>query len=293
MGNLFNYQYDFIKVKTQKINRESVNWEMLNEHPTIKNAYTLDAKSGLYGKNFKLYFTKGDCVILETSVPYLLHGHNYVEITSIDLRMVIETLEKLLRIELYKAQVLQFEYGGYCSIDTDAKDYIKSLVGIDGFELKYNTAFMKMYGNNNINFKIYDAVTNAKAKKTFKLGEYPKQGLIKYEIKYNNVKRSFNTGLELLCLFFSEIEESHKEGLNVLVSCIKKIELFDYSKLDISSLKDILFMTLINVERQFKCSIHENIIKIIDMSGLSPSQKSKRRKSLADLENKYRLTQLN
>ena len=291
MGNLFNYQYDFIKVKTQKINRESVNWEMLNEHPTIKNAYTLDARSGLHGKNFKLYFTKDDCAILETSIPYLKQGHNFIEMPGEAVKVVMEKLQQLLNIDLMNAEVKQLEYGCFSNIEGNAKDYIKKIKAFQSFDLNFSSAWMKMFGNGRLNFKIYDAVQNAKKKKTYSLGNYPNEGLIKYELKILNLTKFLNDKLYLKQLCDSRYENEFKEALNIsideLINNLIVIKLHQNT----FTLSELMYLCLETLQEKFEYNSYNLIMEIIDMSNLTPSQKSKRRKAFLKLKNK--LTQVN
>ena len=291
MGNLFNYQYDFIKVKTQKINRESVNWEMLNEHPTIKNAYTLDARSGLHGKNFKLYFTKDDCAILETSIPYLKQGHNFIEMPGEAVKVVMEKLQQLLNIDLMNAEVKQLEYGCFSNIEGNAKDYIKKIKAFQSFDLNFSSAWMKMFGNGRLNFKIYDAVQNAKKKKTYSLGNYPNEGLIKYELKILNLTKFLNDKLYLKQLCDSRYENEFKEALNIsideLINNLIVIKLHQST----FTLSELMYLCLETLQEKFEYNSYNLIMEIIDMSNLTPSQKSKRRKAFLKLKNK--LTQVN
>tara|TARA_R110002096_G_scaffold433220_1_gene651558 strand:- start:1698 stop:2585 length:888 start_codon:yes stop_codon:yes gene_type:complete len=293
MENLHKCQFDFIKVKSQKVNRESVNWEMLNEHPTIKNAYTLDAKSGLHGKNFKLYFTKGDYVVLETSIPYLVYGHNYVQVSGHDLVATFLRLKELLRIDFINAHVLQFEYGGFMTKGIEAKDYIKNIIDVSSYDLKFSSPFMKMYGNSSTNFKIYDAVANARKKKTFTRGNYPNGKLIKFEVKVLNAQRSFQREILVIDLCRPEIFEPIITGLNFHISMITELRALIDFKTNTNSLNDILFNCLKHLQNQFGYPIYELVIGLINDLDLSPSQKSKRRKSFIALEEKFKLTQAN
>lgn len=291
--NFHNYQFDFIKVKTQKVNRETVNWEMLNEHPTIRNAYTLDAKSGLYGKNFKLYFTKDDCAVIETSIPYLKYGHNYVEMPGEAVKVVVDNLQQLLNIELKTAEVKQLEYGCFTLIEGNTKDQIKKIKSFQNFDLKFSSAWMKMFGNGRLNFKIYDAVQNAKKKKTYSLGNYPEEGLIKYELKILDLTKFLNDKLYLKQLCDSRYENEFKKALTMFID--ELIDSLITIKLDQSTytLSEIMYLCLETLQEKFEYNFYNLIMEIIGMTNLTPSQKSKRRKAFLKLKNNFQLTQAN
>jgi len=287
-------QFDFIKIKTQKVDVENVYWEMLNQHPTIRNAYTLDPRSGLHAKNFKLYFDKGGCAVLETSIPYLLYGHNYVSLSGEDLKNTFESLVELLGIDFMNAELLQFEYGGFKTIDTTAKAYIKSVIGLDGYDLKFSNPTMKMYGYKELDFKIYDAVANAKKKKTFTLGKYPKGKLIKYEVKLTNVAKHLKSSMFLKDLFSSDIDQTMQQSLQSHISMIVNKETsLSFETNRVNTFNEVLFVALKQLQNRFEYSIFQEVMSVINFADLTPSQKSKRRKSFIALEEKFKLVQAN
>lgn len=280
------FQIDFIKVKTQKVNRETVNWDMLNEHPTIRNAYTLDEKSGLYGKNFKLYFTKNDNAVLETSVPYLIHGHNYVKMFGLDLVYVFARLQELIGIDFLEAEVLQYEFGGFKAIKKNSKDYIKSVIGLGASDLKYSSTFMKIFGNSMVNFKIYDAVANAKKKKTFKLGKYPNGDLIKYELKFIKPKQYFGKEILVQDLISQEFQQTMVHFLNEHLLMIIDVK-SSQKEANSFSLNNVLYSALKLYEYKTGIDAFNFINTFIDACAMTPSQKSKRRNAVKRLESHH------
>jgi len=287
---LHNYQIDFIKLKSLKVNTEAINWDVLNAHPTINNAYVLDARVELYAKNFKLYLNKENCAVIETSIPYLLHGHNYVELSADDLKNAIESLQNLINIDLMNAEVVQFEYGCYAAVTGSTKSYIKRIKDYPGYDLKYSSPFMKMFGFGQLNFKIYDAVANAKHKKTFTIGNYPKDGLVKYELKITNVTKHLKTKMYLKQLCDSQSTEELNITLHNHIDTIIDNSIVLNLNQDSFSLSDLMFICLKTLEDKFEYSGYNHMMEIIDLASLTPSQKSKRRKSFYQLEQKFRLT---
>ena len=289
MKNLFNYQFDFIKLRSQKVNREKVKWEMLNPHPIIRNAYTLDAKSGLHCKNFKLYLTKDDRAILELSVPYLLYGHNYIGVSGVDLENAFTRLNEMLGIDFMNANVIQFEFGSFAFLEEEAKYYIKNIVGVSGYNLKFKSSYMKMFGHKKMNFKIYDAVANAKKKKTFNQGNYPSEKLIKFELKIIPERKKIDPKFVLRYLFRPDMEQMMKKSLRTHISMITEVRTQINLNSDDNSLNQILFIALKNLQQQFDYPIYKLVLRIIDDLDLTPSQRSKRRKSFLELERRQNL----
>lgn len=285
------FQFDFIKIRTQKVNMDNVNWDMLEQHSNIKNAYSLSDESALFGKNFKLYFDKNDCAVLQTSIPYLNHNHNYVKVSSADLHCTLQLLSELLRIDFAGSKVIEFEYGLYAFIDLNSKRYLSDIIGVGNYDLKYNTPFMKMYGNPKVNFKIYDAVSNAKKKKTFKLGDYPKDKLIKFELKFTKPSKFFKTTLIVEDLYSQHFEYRLKE---ILERHIDGIVESNHIKIQVkgNTVNHFVYAALKNYEQQTGIKASNMVLDLIDDSNISPCQKSKRRRSVKQLEALYHNIQI-
>ncbi|MCT3674372.1 hypothetical protein [Elizabethkingia anophelis] len=285
---LFNHHIDFVKLEIP-YNYWHINFDNLVEHPTIKNQYKLKPEIWKYHKNFSLYLTKKKA-ILKFSIPYFLNGHNFCKLYLEDFWQVEEFVSKNLGLEITFAEVKELEFGAYEEIDIDAKDYINSIVGIKNYELEKSTKGFKMFGDRkrNFHYKVYDAVANAKMKKTFTLGNYPDKGLIKHEIKLTNTSPYFdsvfyNDLYEPFASYWDELKEDLIDSQRSLVRRNSNPVL-----LQDTDLSSILYAGLKQYESG---ATSENVMKslfdLIDNSGLTPSQKSKRRKAISILESSY------
>lgn len=285
-SELFNFQIDFVKLEIPSIGIKHKN---LEEHPTIKNQYSLKPEVWKHHKNFNLYFT-GNKAILKFSLPYFLHGHNNCGLDLEDLWKIEDVLSKKLGIFVGFAEVKELEFGAYEKITVDSKGYIDSIVGIKNHELEKSTEGFKMFGDRkrHFHYKVYDAVANAKSKKTFTLGNYPDRGLIKHEIKLTNVKPYLKKTLyknlsDLFIFFWNEFKKDLIDSRNSLIfKNNEPVLLHD------TDLTNILYAGL----KQYESGVaSENVVKslfeLIENSGLNPSQKSKRRKAINLLEEQY------
>lgn len=285
---LSKFQIDFVKLEIP-YNYWHIKFENLVEHPTIKNQYILKPEIWEHHKNFSLYLTKKKAII-KFSLPYFLNGHNYCKLYLEDFWKVEDFILKQLGLEIRFAEVKELEFGAYEKIDRDAKDYINSIVGIKNYELEKSTDGFKMFGDRrrNFHYKVYDAVANAKSKKTFTLGNYPKEGLIKHEIKLTNTHPYFDSIFynDLYEPFASYWDELEKDLIDSQKSLVLKNR--DSISLQNSDLTNILYAGLKQYENG---TANENVVKslfdLIENSGLTPSQKSKRRKAISILENSY------
>ncbi|PKR31791.1 hypothetical protein [Elizabethkingia anophelis] len=285
---LFNFHIDFVKLEIP-YNYWHIKFDNLVEHPTIKNQYKLKPEVWKYHKNFSLYLTKKKA-ILKFSIPYFLSGHNFCKLNLQDYCQVEEFMLKHLGLEIKFAEVKELEFGAYEEIDTDANGYINSIVGIKDYELEKSTKGFKMFGDRkrNFHYKVYDAVANAKAKKTFTLGNYPDKGLIKHEIKLTNTSPYFDS------IFYNDLYEPFipywDELKEDLIDSRKSLVLRNDNPvlLHDTDLSSILYAGLKQYESG---ATSENVMKslydLIDNSKLTPSQKSKRRKAISILESNY------
>jgi|GEM_PF-1403014 len=285
---LFNFHIDFVRLEVP-YNYWHINFENLVEHPTIKNQYTLKPEIWEHHKNFSVYFAK-KIAIIKFSLPYFLNGHNYCKLYLEDFWQIEDFMSKHLGLEIKFAEVKELEFGAYEKIDIDAKDYINSIVGIKNYELEKSADGFKMFGDRkrNFHYKIYNAVANAKAKKTFTLGNYPKEGLVKHEIKLTNTSPYFDSVFynDLYEPFASYWDELKEDLINSQKSLVLKNR--NSISLQSSDLTNILYAGLKQYENG---TASENVVKslfeLIENSGLTSSQKSKRRKAISILESNY------
>ncbi|KMQ67684.1 hypothetical protein ACM39_12570 [Chryseobacterium sp. FH2] len=285
---LFNFHIDFVKLEIL-YNYYDINFENLVEHPTIKNQYILKPEIWEHHKNFSVYFTEKKAII-KFSLPYFIYGHNFCELDTQDLLAVRDFMSKELGLEIKFAKIKELEFGAYENIDSDSKDYISSIVGIKNYELEKSTDGFKMFGDRkrNFHYKVYDAVANAKAKKTFTLGNYPEMGLVKHEIKLTSTQPYFDS------LYYNDLSEPLSEYRGILekelISSRKSLILKNENPVLLydTDLTHILYAGL----KQYESGVaSKNVVKslfnLIENSGLTPSQKSKRRKAINLLEDQY------
>lgn len=287
-NNFFKYQIDFLNLEFD-YEYEKINFDNLIEHPTIKNRYVLKSDIHRFNKNFSL-FLKDKKAVMKFSIPYFLNGHNFCEINWQDLFTVQYFMKEKLGLDIRFAEVKELEFGAYEYVKDKGKNYIHDVIGLLDFELEKANTHFKMYGNKkrNLHYKIYDAVANSKSKKTFLLGNYPNEGLIKHEIKFTNAGAYFDS------IFFIDLYDSHTTYLdelkNELISLRSSLVVRNQKRIDLkkTDLTNVLYTGLKTFEKGF---IEDNVMKmlfeIIENSGLTPSQKSKRRKAISILESNY------
>jgi len=287
---MINYQIDYIKLSINNVDFNQINWDNLVDHPNLKRHYTLSSSLSIYyGKNFDFYYDNRGNVTLRMSIPYFLYNHNYVAINTNDLQTLLTELGAILNIDLNKSIVKEFEYAGFDEIFSESNQYIKSIIGISDFDLQKSTSYMKMYDSRNgYSYKIYDAVANAKKKKTFSRGSYPNSGLIKHELKFTSIKHFLKEEKELSVTkllddeFIEMIQQLLKSNKENIV--LKKGLTIEPIKNDLTN---ILFATIKNMEQGNICGVIKMSSDIINYSDMSPSQKSKRRKAILELEKQY------
>lgn len=297
--NLYSNQVDFISLKISKEDSASINMKNLTEHPVLKNQYTIDNEDDEHLKNITLYFKKDGSIILKSSMPYFLYGHNHVRFHEDRIAKFSNEIKELLNIDIENSKILEFEYGAFEKTTTDTKIYLKNLIGLRDWELEYNKGSMKMFGNPKLglHYKIYDAVANAKVKGTLIKGCFPSESTIKHELKFSNPKKYFKRELYFKDLMVNEDNTFQDLTINKLISLLNQfrkslIEKTDYDFFPLKAdVVHILYAVLKNKEQQnyktFETTIYKEIIDMINVMELSPSQKSKRRKSIQELEKSY------
>ncbi|MBO3096812.1 hypothetical protein [Gelidibacter pelagius] len=284
MEVLFNYQYDYIKLKLYNVDTNIINWCSLIPHENLKRHYTLNSNGQYFDKNFDLFIDKGNNITIRTSIPYLVYGHNFKSFDSQSLSRTLNSLTDLLGIDLSHAKIHELEFGGYHKIKDSSQSYIKNLVGIKDYEIEKSTSTMKMFGDSRgFHFKVYDPIANAKSKRTFSISQYPNKSLIKYELKMSNSK---DFTVEELCT--QETFEDFKLKLNSEIGNLIIQEELKHAPLE-TSIIHILYATLKNMEQKLGLSVYSQISNVLDKMRLTPSQKSKRKKTLFTLETTYNL----
>ncbi|MFV0531754.1 MAG: hypothetical protein ACK5MD_10015 [Flavobacteriales bacterium] len=285
--NLHNYQVDFVKLKLYDVDINKINWEKFTSHPNLKNHYTLNSSDEeLHGKNFDMYIDKGNNVTIRMSVPYLIENHNYKAIENYDLALLLIQLKQSTGLNFPDARVLEFEFGAFERIPMSTKDYLHHVNGILDYDLLKNTSYMHLYGNTKLQYKLYDAVANAKRKKTFARGNFPEGNLIKHELRFVVPRKTFGNDViafdlsrECFIKVLKEILHSQKQSLILRQS-------ISYKPKDTSMLH-LLFTALKNIELDYPSNVFSVVSEVIDSAKLTPSQKSKRRKTLMELETAY------
>jgi hypothetical protein len=292
---LINFQIDFLKLEIPMeefdvpFEEMGIKWENLTEHPTIKNQFVLKTETWQYAKNFSIYFGMKS-IVLRFSLPYLLYGHNYCATVLEDFYNVKTLIKDLIGIDITFSEIKELEFGAYEKINVDAKDYIDSIVGIKNYELEKSTKGFKMFGDRKkkFHYKIYDAVANAKAKKTFTLGKYPEKGLLKHEIKLTNTCPYFDSIFYLdlyepLCSYWDELKED-------LIDCQNSLAFKNNNPVLLHD-TDLIHILYVGLKQYESGVAFENVVRslfdLIENSGLTPSQKSKRRKAINLLEDQY------
>lgn len=285
---MYNFQIDYLKLNVE-LEEQQVNWNNLTEHPTIRNQYILKPETWKFAKNFSIYIRE-EKAIIKFSLPYFMNGHNYCPTTLEDFYKTEKLILELTGIDIRYSEVLELEFGAYENADTLPKVYLNNIIGINDYTLEKSVPYMKMFGNRklNLHYKIYDAVANSKKKKTYTLGNYPKENLMKHELKFTNTTPYFDSIFfidlyEPFCSYWYELTKeltNHRDSL-IFKNSVKQ-------PLVNTDLTGILFATLKEYERGNNTqTVIKTAFEVLKNADLSPSQKSKRRKSLIELEKRF------
>lgn len=293
-AKLYKTQIDYISLKVDFLNAQQINWSSLIPHPTLRKQYVLVPHILKEAKNFKLYMKSNGDVVISLSIPYFLFGYNYRSVGQEELIDFYSKIKSIVGIDIKNAEILEFEYGGFEDINENPEEQIRKILGMRDSDLVYSKPQIKIYAqqNNGVFFKIYDAVYNAKLKKTYSPERFPKTNVVKYEIKITNPKQIFKR----IVVFEDLLVEPSRES--VLLFCIQFLSktknlliLQDDTKVlpKKYDLINILYAELKNLEKTKGNSnvIHKELIELINSSPLSSSQKSKRRKAIGDLDSLY------
>lgn len=285
------HQIDFIELKLK--NTTDFNMENLIPHPTLRNQYTLNRDYGESLKNFSLYKSKDQSVVIKSSVPYFLYAYNYASVGVEEMQKFSSCVFNLLGLDLSKALVTEFEFGcfekrDFSSLSTEK--YIDSIVGVLDYNIQNRTSYMKMFGNKNqsLHYKIYDAIKNAKFKKTYSLGNYPASHLVKHELKITSPKRVFGREIIFDNLTNQDFIDECKKLFNNHFANLSLNDSINHFVPIKEDLTHILFATIKNCEGKIGCDLIKELINTIDQTNLSASQKSKRKKSITLLNSSYK-----
>lgn len=280
-----NFQVDYIRLCTSATSKNDINWDNLIPHPKLKDNFTLNTELSPNAKNFNLYYGKDDCVFIKLSVPYFLIGHNYTEISIVELLTVKKRLKDWLNIDIHNAEILELEYGMFENIEITGKQYISNISNTQNFSLEKSTPYFKMFGRHStkMHYKIYDAVANAKAKKVFTKADFPTGNIIKHELKFENVKKVYPN---LLYCDLYERNFLHTEFKNLLFKIHEELAFKENLAYKIKKFDsvNILFTALKNLENR-DTDVLELLNEMIDTSSMTSSQKSKRKKYFNELNN--------
>ena len=279
------YPLDFIALQLE--NASSINHQFLVNHPMIKKRYQLDIPSNdykgrcYYGKNIDIYHD-GQKLNIKCSLPYLRHGHNFTSFDQRDIEVSVKDLSEILQVDLFRATVKNREYALLSRSKLPFKNLKRLIGGVQGMELLKKTPHLLMFGNSTTICKIYEIAPNLKSKIANDVDQNFDWSnaidVVKIELKFKNSIGNLNHYLA------QEILSDRKE-----------LDSFVHNKISIcpvgssgESFSDILFSSLVNIGWSH-CTYQEVYTEInrqIDLSGLTPSQKSARRKALKNKHSK-------
>lgn len=293
-NNLYKTQVDFISIKVDGQEALNLNWDNLIDHPTLRNQYTLIEKVNPNYKNFSLYVKSSGEVLINLSIPYFLFGHNYHTAENEELQDFYVIIKKILGIDIRKSEVIELEYGGYCNSEISPEEFLKKILRMQNHDLIYSKSYMKMFEDKKqgICFKIYDAVENAKQKRTYTAERFINKHIIKYEIKVKKPEIIFKSKLLFETLLVEPAQNSALVQLKRMLTKLKNQLVLPYEK-KVEPVKydliNIIYTALKNIENHHpeNISIFKQLMDVIDESPLSSSQKSKRRKAIQKLEEEY------
>lgn len=274
------YQLDFIELQLENVDK--INQQFLVNHPMIKKRYQLniplnDYKGrSYYGKNIDIYYD-GRKLNIKCSLPYLRYGHNFTNFDQTDIDITIQDLSEILKIDLFRAAIKKREYALLSKSKIPFKILKRLIGGVQGMELLKKTPHLLMFGNSTIICKIYEVAPNLKTK----LSQNGSQNF-----NWSVAKDVVKIELKFKKLSSHSLEKYLKQGI-----LNDRATLDHFIKNDISvypvnsvgtSFSDLLFSALINIGSSH-CSYEEVFTEIqrqINLSDLTPSQKSARRKAL-------------
>lgn len=174
-----------------------------------------------YNTNWSKYFIKG-CRQLEVwinsnlaqirikgSIPYFLQGHNFTFNNKLFIE-AINTLNRLLKCNLWNATVKVFEYGTIFEVSTKPREYIqrhreKAKEGLILNEKANDKGHFRWWNDKDVKLKMYDAGKNIKHKQDLPMkkileneGWNPQGNYLKWEIHYIKPHLTLNKGRAMI-----------------------------------------------------------------------------------------------
>lgn len=287
--NLVMTQVDYLKIKVENV--RFLDTHFLKEHPTIKNRYKLAEDivdfngNTLHGDNIDIYFNNKS-LYLDTSIGYLIHGHNYTEITSKEVSNLMQLLTIKLGVNLFEGRVTSFEVAKIFHPEKKFNYLSKVFQGIDEMELQKKNGSFIAFGKGNEQFKFYKVSANLKRKadtrKLIKNEEFRKA--VKTEIKFTNDKR-----YTLQQFIDYGIEENHKYLMDLLENQCNYSTAYTYSG---KKFDDVLFLTILKLTQTYIGSARQEILDMIDRMELSYTCATARRNSLKKKLELYEATKV-
>ncbi len=282
------YQLDFIELQLENVDK--INQQFLVNHPMIKKRYQLkiplnDYKGRCYyGKYIDIYYD-GKKLNIKCSLPYLRYGHNFTNFDQTDIEVTIQDLSEILKIDLFRAAIKKREYALLFKSKIPFKSLKRLIGGVQGMELLKKTPHLLMFGNSTIICKIYEVAPNLKAKIS---------QIVDQDFNWSNAKDVVKIELKFKKLSSHSLEKYLKQGILNDRATLDHFIQNDISVYPVNSVgnsfSDLLFSALINIGLSH-CSYEEVFTEIqrqINLSDLTPSQKSARRKTLKNKHNRVK-----
>lgn len=131
-------------------------------------------------------------LIIDGSPMYLFQGHNFV-FSRNGFIEVFNDLSNRLGVNLWEAEVVEFEFGAIIPVEADAKEYIRkhpSATGLETFDNPTHKGNMRCYADKQVRLKLYNVNWNIRHyRKANKVraqadGWNPAQNYLKFEVRY-------------------------------------------------------------------------------------------------------------
>lgn len=288
-ANFHNFHFDYVKIRLPKVDKTKINWNNLKSHPNLRRHYILSKETGLkFFKNFDLFLNGRGYGIIRLSMPYLFFGHNYISFDTDDVLFCVNELQRILGVSFDNALIEEFEYGCFESLDTTCRKHLNNIQSMPAYDLVKSTPNIRIFDNGmGVKYKVYDAIANAKRKKTFKRAGFSYQNVLKHEYKMV-FKESNLKPLPLGSFVHEKFIETVWDNLTGLITDSSYASSFN-KELDLDNVKtvnDILFIVLKRIQQEHGIDTMRTTLNIIKGLNLTPSQKCKRTQSISNLNKK-------